>query len=137
METEIMTEREAVSLAFVEIAKLTEALGVSHINQLPGCWEYQVDEQWRIALNGHLEPTKCSMGMAVAPFHCYVEWGGFPAGEFHPVHGGFIAAGEAANEETLIAALKQATEKARAAQFTRRPGYQNGMRAIEEMEAGR
>lgn len=110
--TDTMTDREAINLAFMEITKLCEALGVSGINQFPGCWEYQVDEQWRIALNGHREPTKCSTGFLVAPFHCYVEWGGLPAGEFHPTHGGFIAAGDVANEDAFIAALKQATEKA-------------------------
>lgn len=111
-----MTDTESVSLAFAEIVKLCEVLDVHHINQLPGCWEYQVDEQWWIACNGHREPTKCSKGFEVAPFHCYVEFNGFPAGEFHPIHGGFIAAGTAANEDTFIAALKLATEKVEAEQ---------------------
>jgi len=109
-----MSELKWVSLAFVQVAKLCEALGVEAINRLPGCWEHQVDDNWFIAANGHREPTKCTKGITVQPFHCYVEWNGFPAGEFHPIEGGFIAMGQLANEDTFIEALQRATEKANA-----------------------
>lgn len=48
----------------------------------------------------------------VPAFHCYVEFNGWPAGLLSPYDGTF-AAGEAANEETFIAALEQATERAK------------------------
>src|SRR5262245_31738092 len=112
MNEQISTEAEKVSIAFVAVADLAAALGVSNINRLPGCWEYDVDEQWRIALNGHEQPTKCERGMAVAPFHCYVEFNGWPAGELSP-YGGYFAVGDAANEDAFIEALKAATEKAK------------------------
>ena len=125
MQEATMTQQEQISLAFMEVVKLAEALGVSHVNQLPACWEYKVDDNWFIALNGHQWPTKCGSGF-------YVEWCGFPAGEFSP-YGGFIAVGSEANEEALITALKRATE---AATVMRRPGIQNGLKKVEELEQG-
>jgi len=115
MKEQIATEAEKVSIASVAVADLAAALGVSSIKELPGCWEYNLDENWFIAVNGHREPTACSKNFKVAPFHCYVEWCGWPAGEFHPTRGGFIAAGGAANEDTFIEAIQRATEKAKEA----------------------
>lgn len=101
-----------VSEAFSEVMALAEAMGVQRVNELPGCWEVQVSEGWRIAVNGHREPTKCSNGADVPPFHVAVDWHGFPAGIFG-VQGGLIAAGDAANEASLIAALKAKAREVR------------------------
>jgi hypothetical protein len=106
---------EKISLAFMEIAKLAEALGVKEINKLDGCWECQVDEQWHVAVNGHpyvQQVQRDGAGWSIDPFHCYVEFNGWPAGSFHP-HGGWIGAGGLANEEAFIEALQRATEKAK------------------------
>jgi hypothetical protein len=91
--------------AFAEIVALAERLGVSKINEMPGCWEHQVDKRWWIAVNAHAAETPCSMGTKVPPFTAYVQFNGWPAGQIDPA-GGWIAAGEAANEDTFIAALK-------------------------------
>ena len=40
----------------------------------------------------------------------YVEYNGFPAGLLTPMGDGCIAAGEAANEDTFIAALRRAAQ---------------------------
>ena len=93
---------------FYEVMQLGSRLGVKNINTLPGCWEHQVDDKWFIAVNAHDSPVECSKGPSVAPFHCYVEYNGFPAGLISP-HDGIIAAGECANEDTFIAALKAAS----------------------------
>jgi len=93
--------------AFDEIAQLAIRLGVVPLNARPGCWEFQVDEHWWIAVNGHRESLKCSKGVAVEPFNAYVEFNGWPAGSFNPA-GGIMAAGEAANEDAFIAALRAA-----------------------------
>lgn len=96
--------------AFCAVVELAEALGVSKINEFPGCWELQVDDQWFIALNGHDKPTACSRNPTgfegVAPFCCYVEFNGWPAGVVSPSDGVF-AAGSAANEQTFIEAMKR------------------------------
>jgi hypothetical protein len=98
--------------AFAVIAALAEALDVRAINQLPGCWEHQVDDRWWIAVNGHAEQTSCSHGAAVPAYGAYVEFNEWPAAVFTPVGGEFVA-GTAANEEAFIAAVKAATERAR------------------------
>lgn len=100
-----------VTEAFAEIAALAVRLGVIEINKLPGCWEHQVDERWWIAVNGHNEPVECSRGLKIDPFDCYIEFNGWPAGSLNPA-GGIIAAGEGANEDTFIEALKQGSDLA-------------------------
>ena len=106
--------KEIICEAFYVMGELASALGVKNINQLPGCWEHAIDEHWRISVNAHTEAVKNSQGVAVRPFDCYVEFNGWPAGFFGP-RSGSIVAGELANENTLIDAMKAAikrTEKA-------------------------
>lgn len=99
---------------FVLIAGLASALSVQRINELPGCWEHQVNSQWWFAVNGHDGPIKCSNSEEpVQPFHCYVTYNGRPAGVFNP-YNGVIAAGEGANEDTFAEALESAIANAKA-----------------------
>ena len=88
---------------FYKVAELALALGVEKINTLPGCWEHQVDEHWRIKVNAREEPID-----DIKPYEMIVWFNGWPAGIVHPVHGGVIAAGALANEDTFIAALDAA-----------------------------
>lgn len=97
--------------AFARIAELGGALGVRNVNELPGCWEHQIDEHWHLSLNGHKEAITDSKGREVPPFHASIDWNGWPAGLISP-GGGIIAAGACANEDTFIEALKAATLKA-------------------------
>jgi hypothetical protein len=91
---------------FVLLSKLAVKDGVAPISNLKGCWERQVGDWW-IAVNGHKEPMQHSHGESkLPPFECYVEFNGWPAGVFG-FDGGIIAAGEAANEETFVAALER------------------------------
>lgn len=99
-----------VTEAFAEIAALAERLGVSNIVAQPGCWEHQIDDRWWMAVNPHKEPTACSKGADVPAMSAVLEFNGWPAGIIDPF-GGIIAAGAAANEDTLIAALKAAGRK--------------------------
>jgi hypothetical protein len=48
----------------------------------------------------------------IQPFFCYVEYNEWPAGLFTP-YDGAMAAGTAANEDALIAALEAAITKAK------------------------
>lgn len=97
----------SVSEVFARVCELASARGARGINHLPGCWEHQVDEQWHVSLNGADEPRKSESGVDVPSFHVYVTFNGWPAG-FVNLRDGCIAAGEAANEDELLAALKKA-----------------------------
>lgn len=99
-----------IPLAMSLIADLCVALGVAPATQCEGCWEHQVDEDWWIFLNAHGHPVPTSKGIEVPPYTCVVHWREWPAGMFD-VSGGSIAAGEAANEQTFIAALQAAIAK--------------------------
>lgn len=91
--------------AFAALAHLCCALGASPPGQFPQCWELQIDDRWWIAFNGHEYPVTCTAGVTVEPFHCYVKFNGWPAGVFAP-RGGVIAAGEVANEDAFLTAVK-------------------------------
>jgi hypothetical protein len=101
--------------AFVAVMELAQALGVSNINRLDGCWTHRVDDQWWVAVNGHsteqpaVSPDGASghVPVNVPPYGCYVEFNGWGAGFFDPF-GGTFAAGSAANEDTFIEAVKRA-----------------------------
>ena len=90
---------------FILLAKLAEKDGVAPINRHTGCWERQIGEHWWIAVNGHKDKISCSKGPEVEPFHCYVEFNGWPAGIFNPMNG-IIACGYAANEDAFAAAIE-------------------------------
>lgn len=109
-EMEEMTEKP-VSLVFMLLADLGIKGDASPLHKFEHCWEKQIDERWWIAMNGHREPRKCSKGTEVQPFNCYVEYNGWPAGILDPF-GGILAAGECANEDTFIKALRAAGAEA-------------------------
>ena len=91
--------------AFIEVGQYGFRQGARSISKSPGCWESQVDKRWWIAINPHKVPTKCSTGHEVPPVSVYIQYNGWPAGELNP-RGGWIAAGEGANEDTFIEALR-------------------------------
>lgn len=92
--------------------------GAENINELPGCWEADVDEHWWIAINGHKEPAQSSKGVEVAPFHWYVMLNDWPAGVIHP-YGGEVIGGVSNNEDAFIEALQAAIAKFHAPGQTR------------------
>jgi hypothetical protein len=96
---------EPINLVFAGLSRLAAQAGVTAIDKLPGCWEIQIDEQWFVAVNGHETELRDSKGHRVPPYHAFLEYNGWPAGVINPF-AGFIAAGESANEETLIAAIE-------------------------------
>ncbi len=96
-----------VSEAFSLIIELATARGFLSIKDLLGCCEFEVDDHWWVAINGKEGDAECSRGAMVPRFHAYVEFNGWPAG-LVSFQGGTIAYGEAANEDTFIAALEAA-----------------------------
>lgn len=95
----------ALPEAMMLIAKLGIAVGTAPLNKYTGCWEFKIDEQWWIAVNGHREAMACSRGNDVPPFSAYIVYMGWPAGIIAP-NGGVIAAGDCANEDAFIDALQ-------------------------------
>jgi hypothetical protein len=91
---------EAFILCLDLALKLARKLGRENIRDQ--FFELDVDAKWRIAVN-----AKNVVHEHVPPFHVLVSYNGFPAGIIG-AHGGVIAAGECANEETLCAALRAA-----------------------------
>lgn len=107
-------DSRSLSEAMLAIADLMIAVGKAPVNQKPGPVVHDVDARWKVVLNGHREPVKYGEKneIEVPPFHCYVEFNGWPAGLLDPF-GGWLVAGTLANEETFVAAVKHATEKTR------------------------
>jgi hypothetical protein len=65
---------DGISEIFVELMALAERLGVSRINQLPGCWEVQLADGWRAAVNGHGKPMRPSWSpVEIPPMHALIE----------------------------------------------------------------
>lgn len=100
---------------FSLIAQICLAMDAAPLDKHEGCWELIVDDQWTIAVNGHKTPqvyhsrngmSAGGSGFTVNPVDAYVEYNGWAAGTFNPF-GGILAAGEGANEDTLIAALEK------------------------------
>lgn len=100
------------SAAMLAIAELLHALGKSPANKVAGPLVHDVDEHWRVVLNGHNESVRYGEHgeIEVPPFHCYIEFNGWPAGLLSP-YGGVIAAGALANEPAFVAACKAAMPK--------------------------
>lgn len=71
---------------------------------------------WRVVINGTEADHEVAlsdecMGATVPPVHMAVFWNGWLAGILNPA-GGVLAAGEAANEDTFIAAMKEGRDEA-------------------------
>lgn len=98
---------EGMSIAFLKVADLALALGVESIKDLPGLWEHQVDEHWKIRVNGHDKIVE-----NILPTHCLVEYNDMPAGMIHPYGGEFIFS-DTINEDAFIKALEKAIQAAK------------------------
>lgn len=84
---------------------LKDRVGV--IADLPGgIYERQIGDLWRIVFNGGAKTREQDdHAPKLPPFSVYVEFNGWPAGIIGP-SGGILAAGDAANEDTFIAAIE-------------------------------
>lgn len=95
------------------ILELHKRDGVPGLAKLPGLWERKLDDEWTIWVNGQLTPLPAGAldgaKMHVRPGDCYVEYNGWPAGNFSLITGeGIIAVGGGANYQTFCDALRQA-----------------------------
>lgn len=90
--------------------KLTSALDVKNLNELPGAWQQKIDETWYVAINGQstdvdVEPAG-GMKITLPPYHFAVWFNGWIAGLIYPLGGGVFAAGSGANEFEFIIAVE-------------------------------
>lgn len=109
-----MSNHPTLALVPSKIFELCNALGVRDINQLPGAWTYQVDSQWRVAVNGQDHDVEIAsnddfMGATLPPYHIAVWLNGWLAGLMSPFDG-IIAADK---EDEFIAVLEKAIANAR------------------------
>jgi hypothetical protein len=82
------------------LVDLGSVAGFIPLNQHPGIVRFNVDDSWKLSMNGHTETIE-----QVPPFSVYVEFNGWPAGIIDP-SGGCIAAGQLANLDTLLTAMR-------------------------------
>lgn len=91
-----------ISEVYSKVADLCLARGIRSIKDRPGLTIVEIDKHWTVKINPHRGDIEN------IPFgHMYVEFNGWPAGLISPYEG-TIAAGEAANEDTLIDAIDKA-----------------------------
>ena len=95
-----------VSEVYALTAELLLARGLSSIKDRPGLTVQEIDNLWAVAINPHRDEID-----SVPPYHMLFEFNGWPAGLVSPT-GGPFAAGSAANEDALLAALRAALEEA-------------------------
>ena len=101
-----------MSETFRLICELAIACGATGLAHRATCWEREIDQHWRVALNGTRAPLSPARGGPPIPaFSALLEFNGWPAGVVDP-RGGVIAAGDCANEASVIAALRGAIERA-------------------------
>lgn len=96
--------------AFYLLALLAHELFGKPLNEHSGVHQVKVDEHWEFSLNASNEERSAGSGeIPLPPFSASLKFNGWPAGIVAP-SGGVIAAGECANEETFIAALRAALQ---------------------------
>ncbi len=96
---------DVVAKVWEELFRIAKGRDLLPLLKQPGAFELgDPDEGWYVAVNGHRHEVEVR-GSKVPPFTAYVQWNGWPAGLLTPMQG-TIAAGEAANGETLVAWLQ-------------------------------
>ena len=97
----------------VPVMALVKKLGVEGIASIDGAWEYRIDEQWYIAVNGHDHEVEVTvdgmMSIKLSPYHFCIWQYGWIVAVFTPTAGVFLGD----NEEELVLAIFEAVENMR------------------------
>ncbi len=99
-------KKREVSELFMLIAALAVREGGKDISDHEGCWEHDINEKWRVAVNGHEETVKTEFGLSVPPYAALITHLDFPVGILNAV-GGHMLYGV---EDNLIKRLKKMVE---------------------------
>lgn len=109
-------DERPLSVAAGKIAELAVLLDAAPMLKHSGAWIHQVDEHWKVAVNGHrhvvaVPATADCMGVGeLKPFEFAIFFNGWLAGIFDSFGGIFVFGGEA-NEDSFIAAMDAAIAK--------------------------
>jgi len=101
-----MTKETVDQEIFEAIMELAKRRGDTPLNKCPGLWNVKLSGGFELWANPQKEQRKTSGGIEVGPFQFYVEYNGWPFAMFHPMTGGSIGNGGAANSESFLAALR-------------------------------
>ncbi len=96
-----------VCATFVLFCQLGTLRGVASIKDLPGCWEDQVNSDWKFSFNGHAEEIKNADGDSVMPCSVFLKHSKYFASGVVTPFGGIMLGGREA-EEDLVTALESA-----------------------------
>lgn len=91
--------------AFDLVVELCMATGNTPVTKHAGCWEYDIDAHWRIAVNGRRWPMRSIAGIEIPARHCYATYDGRPAALFGP-HNGVFVNGHNINRDALCRAIR-------------------------------
>ena len=96
------TDSIPLSEAFILIAELADALGISDLAAQPGPWVCEVDDNWTLGVNAGTDKVRIEqVHLPVPPFHAGIARGGFPVGLISPYGGTMLA-----DENIFIDALR-------------------------------
>ena len=102
-------EKVPITRVFAKVVDLAEAVGVTKISQLAGCWEYRIDDKWSLKVNGHREEVD-----GLPAFHGMATCNEWPASIFSPFSGTVLGGTEDELLEVLDGAIARAKEAASA-----------------------
>lgn len=102
-----MDEVDGICATFVLCCQLATLSGQESIKDLTGCWEHQVNDDWHLSFNGHLQELKNSNGDPVPPCSVWVKHSKYFATGIVMPYGGIMLGGHEA-ENDLIGALESA-----------------------------
>lgn len=100
---------QPLSELFVKTCQLGYMMsGHEKLNKIQGCWEHQVNDDWHVTLNPHLEPTCDSKGEELGPFTLIAKHKGMPVFTCDPYGGAGLTGAEGDFIEILDSQLKSA-----------------------------
>ncbi len=98
-----------MSEIFILLAQFAKQQGASPINKFPGCWEPELPDGWRVAVNGHDVEMKSSDGKRVPGFHAFFWHAQSMAMALVTPMGGTTVGAD--TEDAICAALQKAVDK--------------------------
>lgn len=126
METQIV-----FSMAFAVVMQLAEALDVSPISSA-GVWECQVDDNWKVYVNGHPVELSCSDAdlKPIPGYHVLVTYHEKVASLIDPDEGFFVSY-NGCTEEAFVADVERRIESERMDENV--PEWSLSIKPIEEL----
>jgi hypothetical protein len=106
------TALRPVAEALILICELATKLGVMRISNFQAGWAHQVDDDWKVTVNGTRAPIDLGW-LELEPFTALIEYRGSTAAVVHPYGGQFIKF-DGGGEDAFCDAVKTAIKKVEA-----------------------